>query len=80
MEVTSSGWRVFTDAPIHFCRTAGIQPLPIPVAGGPLDDLKPVGTEEQFMFLVGWLLGALRPTGPFPILGINGELGSGKSP
>ena len=28
---------------------------------------------------MGWLLGALRPTGPFPILVINGEQGSGKS-
>ncbi|MBT6361706.1 MAG: bifunctional DNA primase/polymerase, partial [Rhodospirillaceae bacterium] len=82
VKVTSNGWRVFADAPIHFRRTAGMESLPIPVAGGSLDDLRPflnVGTEDQFKFLVGWLLGALRPTGPFPILVINGEQGSGKS-
>jgi hypothetical protein len=29
-----------------------------------------VGSEENFVLLVAYLIGALRPSGPFPVLGI----------
>jgi hypothetical protein len=35
--------------------------------------------DEDFTLLIGWCLGALSPTGPYPVLIINGEAGSGKS-
>jgi hypothetical protein len=38
-----------------------------------------VENADDFILLVGWLLAALRPTGPYPPLIINGEQGSAKS-
>ena len=34
---------------------------------------------EDFILIVCWMLGALWPSGPYPILAIDGEQGSGKS-
>jgi hypothetical protein len=60
-----------------------MKPLPEPVAGGSLeDDLKPllnVKSDDEFVLNVAWLLAALRPIGPYPVLGIAGEQGSAKS-
>jgi putative DNA primase/helicase len=38
-----------------------------------------VRDDEDFMLVVAWLVAALRPRGPYPILVANGEQGSGKS-
>jgi hypothetical protein len=38
-----------------------------------------VATEADFVLIVSWLIAALRPIGPYPVLIINGEQGSGKS-
>src|SRR5262249_56994604 len=38
-----------------------------------------VKDERDWALVVGWLLAALRGTGPFPVLAIGGEHGSGKS-
>jgi hypothetical protein len=38
-----------------------------------------VGSDADFVLVVGWLIAALRPTGPYPVLIINGEHGAGKS-
>lgn len=82
VEVTSSGWRVVTDPPVKFRRARGMLPLPLPVTGGRLGDLKPlvnIATEEDWRLVVSWLVAALRPRGPYPVLVLHGEQGSAKS-
>jgi putative DNA primase/helicase len=38
------------------------------------------GTDDDTtLLLMGWLIGCLRPEGPYPVLTISGEQGSGKS-
>lgn len=36
-------------------------------------------SDDDFMMVVAWLVAALRHRGPYPILVLNGEQGSGKS-
>ena len=53
--VTCDGWTVVADPPVRFVRKAGFAPLPYPVAGGTIDELRPflnVGGDGDFMLLV----------------------------
>lgn len=82
VKITASGWQVVADPPVKFRRTRGILPLPEPVQGGCLGGLRSflnVESDEDWMLVVGWLVAVLRPTGPFPVLVVNGEQGSCKS-
>src|SRR5262249_10157427 len=59
-----------------------MQPLPVPEEGGALGDLRRflnVRDEDGFILIVSWMLAALRPAGPYPVLAISGEQGSAKS-
>jgi len=56
--------------------------LPHPVAGGSLDLLRPyvnVDEDAQFRLFVSWLVGAIRPKGPYAVLTVYGGHGSAKS-
>lgn len=87
--ITATGWRVIASPPVKFRRTRGSLPLPVPMRGGSLEDLKPFlnlpraadGTPHQdaWFLVAGWLVAALRPTGPYPLLDLDGEQGSAKS-
>lgn len=82
VEVSRDGWRVLASSPVTFVRGDSMKPLPVPVADGSIEDLRPLvnlGDDDQWVLFVGWLLGALRPEGPYPILIIQGEHGSAKS-
>lgn len=82
VEVTESGWRIVDHSPVRFCRRRGMLALPVPVPGGKVDDLRGlvnVPDEDAWRLLVGWLIAALRPGRPFPVLVVNGEQGSAKS-
>jgi hypothetical protein len=59
-----------------------MQPLPLPVRGGSIEALAPflnLASDNDFVLVVAWLLGALRAGGPFPVLAIAGEQGSAKT-
>ncbi len=76
------GWRIRNDAPIRFIRPRGLLPLPEPVGHASIEELRPfinVASEQDWVLIVSWLLGALNPTGPYPLLALHGEKGSGKS-
>ena len=45
----------------------------------PLYDLLPIEGEDERRLVVLWLLAAMRPIGPYPILALSGEQGTGKS-
>jgi hypothetical protein len=83
VEIDGDGWRVVSNPPVYFRRSAGMKPLPEPVAGGSLNHaLRPlvnVRSDKDFVLVIAWLLAALRPNGPYPVLGAVGEQGTAKS-
>jgi hypothetical protein len=82
VEITPVGWCVVDTSPVKFRRMPGMLPLPLPQPGGQLSDLRPLlnlGAEDDWRLVVHWLLAALRPRGPYPILVVYGGHGSAKS-
>ena len=79
--VTPKEWRLGNDHPVRFRRAKGMLPLPVPVSGGSINELRPFVnvTDEDWPLLLGWLLAAMRPRGPYPVLCLHGEQGSAKS-
>jgi hypothetical protein len=57
-------------------------PLPAPEQGGSIEALNSflnLSSRNDFVLIVAWLLAALRPGGPYPLLAISGEQGSAKT-
>jgi len=82
VKITAEGWEVVQHASVKFWRPSGIQSLPHPRAGGTIADLRPflnLADEDQWILSVSWIVGALRPDGPFPLLILEGAQGSAKS-
>lgn len=82
VEIDANGWRIVAEPPVHFVRPSGMLPLPVPVPGGSLDDLRGflnIQQEADYLLVLAWLLAALRPCGPYPVLALTGEQGSAKS-
>src|SRR5271169_6005301 len=81
VEMDSQGWRV-VDLPVaKFRRTRGSQPLPEPERGGSLEELRPFFSVDHhgWTLIRAFLVAALRPGLPCPILVAKGEQGAGKS-
>jgi hypothetical protein len=82
VEIDAYGWRVVSTPPVKFRRAAGMQPLPLPVRGSTVDNLRRflnVKNDDDFVLAVAWLLAALRDCGPYPVFALSGEQGSAKS-
>ena len=82
VEIDAHGWRVVDTPPVHFIRRRGMLPLPVPVHGAHIDELRPFlngATERDFVLMVMWLLSALSPSGPYPILAVTGGPGTAKT-
>jgi hypothetical protein len=88
IEVKEQGWRVIQghEAPVRFSRTAGMLPLPVPVEGGSLEDLRELlhlgeGDDRlrNWHLIAAWLVQALSPDGAYGILTLTGAQGSAKS-
>jgi hypothetical protein len=82
IRITSAGWEIIKEPPVHFRRPKGIKALPRPVTGGSLEDLRVLINEDmndEWILLASWLIGSLNPNGSYPILIIHGEQGSAKS-
>jgi hypothetical protein len=85
VEITEDGWKIIDEAPVRFRRAAGMLPLPEPVKGGKIDDLRShinVASDDDFVLVIAWLLGSIAPmqhAGTYPLLSIAGEHGSAKS-
>ena len=51
--------------------------LPTPERGGSIEEFRPflnLRTDDDFVLIVSWLLGALRARGPYPVLNLYGEV------
>jgi hypothetical protein len=81
VEIDATGWRVVGTPPVRFRRAKAMLPLPPPAAGGTLEELRPFINvkDSDWPLILGWLVAALRPTGPYPVLCLHGEQGSAKS-
>ena len=82
VEVSAEGWRVIDKPPARFKREAAMSALCVPERGGSIEMLRPflnVKDDDSWVMVVAWLLMALCPVGPYPLLVINGEQGSAKS-
>ena len=81
VEISPTGWRILANPPVKFLRPRGMRPLPSPVAGGDVNQLRSFlnVTDQEWPLIMAWILAAYRRRGPFPVLNLNGELGSCKS-
>jgi len=84
VRIDATGWEVLDSdgLPVRFIRKNGMLPLPEPVKGGNIQTLRAfvnVPDDRDWALLVGWLVAAFRPIGPYPVLCVNGEQGSAKS-
>jgi hypothetical protein len=57
VEIDAAGWRVIDNPPVRFRRAAGMQPLPVPAAGGSIEILRSflnVQSDNDFVLVVAW--------------------------
>ena len=82
VKITADEWRLIEAPAVSFVRSGENHALSPPAAGGTLDPLRGLlnlASEEDWQLLVGWLIGACRAVGPYPILVLQGEQGTAKS-
>jgi hypothetical protein len=75
------GWEVSERSPVLFWRTNATLPLPVPVDGGRLAELRALLNVpgEDWPLILAWLAAALFPDIPHPVLLLRGEHGTAKS-
>lgn len=83
VEIDADGWRMVRHPPVYFRRAPGMTALPEPQRGASMHDLPAffgldAGSEEA-MLIMAWLVGAMRPRGPYTVLNLRGEKGSRKT-
>ena len=87
VEIDASGWRVVDWSPVPLVYTEAAQPLPTPIRPHDLEQVLTeleylLGfkrTDDEFVLLLGFVVHCLMPGGPYILLFITGERGSGKS-
>lgn len=81
VEVRADGWAVIDAPPAKLMRAHAMRSLPEPEAGCEIAVLRRFAnlSDDDFVLVVLWLVAALWPSGPYPILILSGEQGSGKS-
>ena len=83
VEVDTAGWRILERSPVPFRRPRGMLPLPEPVSGGSLEELRRFlnvdDDDDRYRLLGGWTLGCFRARGPYLVLVLTGEQDAAKS-
>jgi hypothetical protein len=86
IEITPDGWAIVQDPPVHLVFSPTAKPLPAPVPGARKAVLRQLNKffgfkvrDDRFVLLLGVMLAGLMPQGPYPILILSGEQGSGKT-
>lgn len=84
VKITKNGWKVVKDSSVNFIRPKVMLPLSKPIkctsrrAFSQLNNFINASGRDCKL-IISWLLGALAGKGPYPILVLLGEPGSGKS-
>jgi hypothetical protein len=84
IEIDEAGWRVVSQPSVFFRRESGMRPLPEPVGGGKIGDIRQflnLSSKDDLYLTMGFLLGCVQPDsdGPYVVLEIYGEHGTAKS-
>lgn len=87
LQITSQGWTITDNLRHSFRESPGALALPTPKPQSQSTNPKPLARLSTLLNLtptaetrvLTWLIAALRPVGPYPILVLRGPAGSGKS-
>jgi len=80
IEITPEAWSVVSQSPVRFIRNRGMKALPTPIHGGLNKLFDHLNVPKKDHCLVqAWVIAAMRPTGPYPVLILQGEQGTCKS-
>jgi hypothetical protein len=82
VKITPKSVEVIHHTGVVFNRVAGMGPLTLPDPEGDLSLLAPLVNlpdRDSLILAVSWLVGALFPDGPYPILILQGEHGAAKT-
>jgi hypothetical protein len=87
IRVTAKGWAVVKRANAPLIRPDGLRALPTPVRDATaltrLQKLLNIADDDDgksnFKLIVSWLVAALYPKGPYALIALDGEQGSGKT-
>ncbi len=82
--VDRHGWKVIdsNNAPVKFIRSSLFRPLPLPDKNGSIDLLwrhLNLQDKDSQLLVLAWLLEAMRPNRPYPLMEISGGQGTAKS-
>lgn len=79
--IAAHGWKVTASSPALFWRTNATLPLPVPTHGSDLGALRKLLNiaGADWPLVVAWLIAALIPGMPHPVLVLRGEHGTAKS-
>ena len=76
VKITADGWSVIPEAPLPILRGKRAAPFVAPMTSGDFEPLRRLLAhldEDSFILLAAWCLGALMPSGPYPILVLGGN-------
>ncbi len=86
LEIGPEGWAIVPDPPVHLLASNSAHPLPLPVAAPREEVLRELARffgfarkDDRLVLLIGALMAALMPEGPYPVVVFVGEQGSGKT-
>ena len=70
IEIDADGWRIVAEPPVRFYRSRRTRALPLPVAGGHIDELRPFVSlegEDDFRLLCSFFIDAYRMSKTYTI-------------
>jgi len=82
VRINSESWEIIKEYPVKFRRSDGMFPLPHPDKNGNIGKLVSIlniKDHATWVLTIAWLIGAMRPKGPYSILILLGPQGSAKS-
>jgi hypothetical protein len=82
VEISPAGWKILDSSRVNFVRKTNALPLPTPVHGGDVGELKPflnLDSDGQWQLFLAFILNCYHDKGPYAHLLISGMQGSSKS-